>query len=61
MLKVKDQSAQAQPKKYYTAEEYLALEETAEYRSEYYQGEIFAMAGSTDDHNIIVNNISARR
>jgi Uma2 family endonuclease len=60
MLKVKDQGAQAQPKRYYTAEEYLALEEKAEYRSEYYQGEIFAMAGSTDDHNIIVNNISAR-
>jgi Uma2 family endonuclease len=35
-----------QPKQnYYTPEEYLALEEEAEHRSEYYQGEIFAMSG----------------
>lgn len=58
MLKIKDQSAQAQPKKYYTAEEYLALEEKAEYRSEYHQGDIFAMAGGTDNHNIIVGNMT---
>jgi Uma2 family endonuclease len=60
MLKVKDQSAQAQPKKYYTAEEYLALEEKAEYKSEYYQGEIFGMAGATVNHDQIVGNVYAK-
>ena len=44
-------------KKYYTAEEYLALEETAEYKSEYYQGEIFAMAGGSVNHNRIARNV----
>ena len=28
----------AKQQKYYTPEEYLALEESADYRSEYYQG-----------------------
>jgi Uma2 family endonuclease len=42
-----------EPIHYYTAAEYLALEETAEYRSEYFGGEIFAMAGSTPNHDRI--------
>jgi Uma2 family endonuclease len=42
--------------KYITPEEYLAREETAGYRSEYYQGEIFAMAGGSINHNRIVKN-----
>lgn len=45
------------PRQKYTPEEYLALEEAAEYRSEYYQGEIFAMAGGTPRHNDIAMNI----
>ncbi|MBL7092682.1 Uma2 family endonuclease [candidate division KSB1 bacterium] len=44
-------------KKYYTPEEYLELEETAEYKSEYYQGEIFAMSGATANHNFISGNL----
>jgi Uma2 family endonuclease len=32
-------------KKSYTVEEYFALEETSEIRHEYFDGEIFAMAG----------------
>ncbi len=40
-------------KKYLTPEEYLALEDAAEHKSEYYKGEIFAMAGRTSDHNRI--------
>lgn len=47
-------------KKYITPEEYLAMEEAAEYRSEYYQGEIFAMAGTTANHNIVVSNLNAK-
>lgn len=47
----------AQPQKRYSPEEYLALEETAEYRSEYYRGEIFAMSGGSANHNRIIKNL----
>ncbi len=47
----------AKPQKYHSPEEYLALEETAEYRSEYYRGEIFAMAGGSANHNRIARNL----
>jgi len=49
----------AQEKKYITPEEYLALEEKAEYKSEYYQGEIFAMSGASFNHNVIAGNCYA--
>ena len=39
-----------------TPEEYLALERTAEYKSEYFAGEIFAMAGASERHVSIVAN-----
>ena len=35
----------------FTAQEYADLEAKADYRSEYYNGEIFAMAGGTDVHS----------
>lgn len=41
----------------YTPEEYLALERKAEYRSEYFAGEIFAMSGASEPHNIITTNL----
>ena len=41
----------------YTPEEYLALEEQAEQKSEYYNGEIFAMAGGSVNHNRITRNV----
>jgi len=44
-------------KTYYTPEEYLAIEEKAEYKSEYYKGEIFAMSGASINHNKIVGNL----
>lgn len=55
-------------KKYYTHEEYLALEEKAEYKSEYHDGEIVplfreiidgevvAMAGGSSNHSCIAGN-----
>lgn len=43
-------------KKYYTPEEYFELEETAEYKSEYHDGEIIPMTGGTDAHNTIALN-----
>jgi Uma2 family endonuclease len=47
---------QKQPK-YYTPEEYLALEEAAETKNEYFQGEIFAMSGGSTNHNQIAVSI----
>jgi Uma2 family endonuclease len=44
--------------KKYTPAEYLALEEKAETRSEYWNGEIIAMAGGNINHQQIVANVS---
>lgn len=43
----------ALPQHYVTAEEYLARERAADYKSEYFHGEVFAMAGGTRRHNAI--------
>lgn len=48
-----------QPKPYLTPEEYLAIERRAEYKSEYFNGEMFAMAGASPGHVLIVTNIVA--
>ena len=40
-----------------TPEEYLAIERQAETRSEYLDGEMFAMAGASIEHNAIVANL----
>ncbi len=47
----------AKPQNYFSPEEYLALEEVADYKSEYYQGEIFAMSGRSANHNRIAKNL----
>lgn len=44
---------------YITPEEYLTLERQAEFKSEYYDGEIFAMTGASHKHNLITVNIGA--
>lgn len=44
--------------KMYTEQEYLELERAAEYKSEYYRGEIFAMSGASRYHNRITENLS---
>lgn len=41
----------------YTVSEYLKMEERSEIRHEYYDGEIFAMAGTTMNHNRIVGRV----
>ncbi len=43
-------------KRYYTPEEYLALEESANDKSEYHNGEIILMTGGTANHNKIALN-----
>ena len=47
----------SQPKPYLTSEEYLILEREAETKSEYYNGEIFAMAGASRVHSQVSANI----
>ncbi|MGH9798829.1 MAG: Uma2 family endonuclease, partial [Blastocatellia bacterium] len=45
---------------YLTLEEYLAIERKAEYKSEYIDGVMYAMAGGSPKHSLITNNVSAR-
>ncbi|MEX2140095.1 MAG: Uma2 family endonuclease [Pirellulales bacterium] len=47
-------------KPYYTEAEYVARERRATYKSEYYRGEIFAMAGATREHNLVAVNVASR-
>ncbi|MCW5315256.1 Uma2 family endonuclease [Nostoc sp. KVJ3] len=44
---------------YYTPEQYLGIEEKAEYKSEYHDGEIVPMTGGTTNHNKIALNLAA--
>jgi len=40
-----------------TSEEYLRLERQAETRSEYWDGKVYALAGASEVHNLIVANL----
>jgi Uma2 family endonuclease len=46
-------------KQYYTPDEYLELEATANYKSEYIEGQIIPMAGASINHNRISLNLSS--
>jgi len=46
-----------QPNTFITPEEYLLLERAAPTKSEYYRGAMFAMAGTTRAHSLIVSNL----
>lgn len=47
----------AAPKKKLTLAEYFAIERAAPFRSEYFNGEMFAMAGANSTHNFIKSNL----
>lgn len=47
----------ALPQRKLTAAEYLEIERAAERKSEFYNGEMFAMAGTSDPHNLIASNV----
>lgn len=46
-----------QTKPQLTPEDYLAIERSADYKSEYLDGEIFAMGGASPQHSLIVGNV----
>src|SRR5687767_9410634 len=47
----------AVPKARLTPEQYLAIERKAEIKSEYYNGEMFAMSGASRHHNRVKENL----
>ena len=47
------------PKHFIAPEEYLYRERDAEFRSEYFRGEMLAMAGASANHNLMVLNAGA--
>jgi Uma2 family endonuclease len=47
------------PRHHYTFQEYLELEEVAGVRHEFYEGEIYAMAGGTPEHAAMAAAITA--
>src|SRR5688572_25720698 len=48
--------AQSQPR--LAEEEYLRIERSAEFKSEFFDGELFAMAGGTPQHSLIGTNVA---
>jgi Uma2 family endonuclease len=48
-----------QPTTFLTPEQYLEIERAAEHKSEYFNGEMFAMAGAKEAHNLLVANVVA--
>src|SRR6266404_4278788 len=41
-----------------TQAEYLEIERAAEFKSEFFDGEMFAMAGGTPQHSLIATNLA---
>jgi Uma2 family endonuclease len=48
----------SQPKSFLTPQEFLEQERKAERKSEYLAGEVFAMAGASEQHVLIVKNLA---
>jgi Uma2 family endonuclease len=46
------------PKRLLSPQEYLDQERVAEFRSEYYRGETFAMAGASWEHTVVKDNMA---
>lgn len=49
----------AQPKRYITEQEYLVFERASTSKHEYFDGQIYAMAGASRIHNLIAGNTLA--
>lgn len=48
-----------QPSTHYTLDDYLALERATHEKREFFRGEVFAMGGASEPHNLIVGNVLA--
>lgn len=48
-----------QSKPFLTPEQYLEIERKADFKSEYYRGEMFAMSGGLRGHNLVAGNTFA--
>ncbi|HMZ62341.1 MAG TPA: Uma2 family endonuclease [Leptospiraceae bacterium] len=44
-------------RKFLTEEEYLNLERNSSTKNEFFRGEMFALAGAKEKHNLIVTNL----
>jgi len=51
--------AEPNPKTILSFQEYVKWELDQEERHEYYDGEVFAMAGGTEDHDLVAGNVFA--
>src|SRR5690242_18348729 len=49
--------SQSAPVRSYTLEDYVALEDASETKYEFFDGELFAMAGGTIEHSLIAGNM----
>jgi Uma2 family endonuclease len=49
----------AQPRPYLTETDYLERERVSTMKHEYYAGEVFAMSGASEAHNLIASNVNA--
>ena len=49
----------SQALRYLTPEEYLEIERKAEHKSDYLDGQMYAMAGASINHSRIIANVSA--
>src|SRR5205085_7715167 len=47
-----------QPTRRYAPQEYLRAERDSAIRHEYYHGEVFAMAGGSPQHSLIISNVN---
>jgi Uma2 family endonuclease len=56
-MSAQPQSSFFPAKQFVTPEEYLTAEREAEFKHEYYQGEVHAMAGASNEHTLITGNL----
>ena len=54
---VYDGAVKRESQRRYSLDEYFAVEETSQVKNEYYDGQIFAMAGASLEHNDIAANL----
>lgn len=55
---MKGAAMSALPKKHYTLEEYLELDQHSDERFEYFDGEVFSMRGGSVNHERILRNLA---